>query len=80
MLTALCAGRTVAVMAMLGTPRPYYVLGAILVVLGVFVIDGAPGGGILAVAAVVLFIGMFISLRRDKPDERVSRSGIIGGL
>jgi hypothetical protein len=49
-------------------------------VLGILVLDGAAGGLVLAVAAVVLLVGIFISLRRDKPDERVSRSGIIGGL
>jgi hypothetical protein len=43
-------------------------------------VGGAAGGVILAVAAVVLLVGIFLSLHRDKPDERVSRTGIIGGL
>jgi hypothetical protein len=67
-------------MARLATPRPWYILGGLLMVLGILVLDGAAGGLVLAVAAVVLLVGIFISLRRDKPDERVSRSGIIGGL
>jgi hypothetical protein len=67
-------------MARLATPRPWYILGGLLMVLGILVLDGAAGGLVLAVAAVVLLVGIFISLRRDKPDERVSRSGIIGGM
>jgi hypothetical protein len=67
-------------MARLASPRPWYALGGLLLVLGMFVIDGAAGGVILAVAAVVLLVGIFISLRREAPDERISRGGIIGGL
>ena len=67
-------------MALLGSPRPWFVLGGLLLVVGMLFVGGAAGGVILAVAAILLLVGIFLSLRKDKPDERVSRAGIIGGL
>jgi hypothetical protein len=67
-------------MVWLGRPRPWLIIGAVLLFAGMLFVDGAAGGVVLAVASVVLGVGIFISLHRDPPDERISRGGIIGGL
>ena len=78
MLTVSADARTFP--GMLGNHRILYAMGAVLLVLGMLVVDGAAGGLILAVAAVVFLVGIFISLHRNKPDERISRGGFISGL
>ena len=49
-------------------------------VVGMLFVDGAAGGVVLAVASVILGVGVFASLHRDPPDERIARGGFISGL
>jgi membrane associated rhomboid family serine protease len=67
-------------MRLLSTPRTWFVLAAVLAIVALFVLGGAPGGVVAAAAAASFIFGAFLSLRRDPPEDRTAGTGMFGGF
>jgi membrane associated rhomboid family serine protease len=67
-------------MRLLSTPRTWFVLAAVLAILALFVVGGAPGGVIAAAAVATFILGAFLSLRNESPEDRTAGTGMFGGF
>jgi hypothetical protein len=73
------AGRNVAGVHRLRQPRTWFAFAVILGLLALFVVDGAPGGGVAAGSMVSFFVGAFLSLRGEPAEDRTAGTGMFGG-
>lgn len=65
-------------MHLLAKARTFYIAAALLVLVGLFV-PGTAGALMLAVGAILAFIGVILTLRATPPDDRAGGVDLFGG-